>query len=300
MNKLTYITVCAIALLFSSCVKKNLKAEEDDNKTYDPDISLNKIYFSRDGDIYEIDPDGTDEVNITDSERLEDYPAISHDAKRIAYASGDQLFQSAIDGTDEIEITNNSIFSTQDFTPTHISWSNKSNFITFQDSKSNNKHYIDSQYDTKINKSIDKIFKDSTDHPSSYLSFSTTEDKIAFSWLDTLGDYKIGISDLEGFSGENLVFSTNGIHPVFFKDGNQLLFSWKDLKIIDIDGNNEKLLVEVTLEDIQGYSTSPDGTQIIYSSNISGNYELYILTISSGETTQLTNTPEDELHPFWN
>jgi len=266
---------------------------------------LNQIFFSKivDGnsDIFKINIDGSEVKNITNSfNKSEFYPAISHDAKRIAFASGDRLFQSAIDGTDEIEITNNSIFSTKSFTPTYLSWSDKSNFITFQDQEFGDKHYIDSQYDTKIKRSLTKVFEG--DGFSSYnLSFSPIEAKVVFTYTEQpLGGTKMGISSLEGFESDLIWIDQFGLHPQYFKDGSKLLYIGNEsIDMIDIDGENKKNLVLIE-SDISGFSASPDGTQIVYSSNISGNYELYILTIDSKEVTQLTNTVEDELHPFWN
>jgi len=305
--KVKHICILLLVLSFGieSCVKKNLKAIDDSNKVYDPDISLNKIFYSvssnNQRDVYEINPDGSEKINITNTPyRNEDYPSVSHDAKRIDFASGDRLFQSAIDGTDEIEITNNSIFSTKSFTPTYLSWSDKSNFITFQDQEFRDKHYIDSQYDTKIKRSLTKAFE-GNGFSSYNLSFSPVEAKVVFTYTEQpLGGTKMGISSLEGFESDLIWIDQFGLRPQYFKDGSKLLYIGNEsIDMIDIDGENKQNLVPIE-SDISGFSASPDGTQIVYSSNISGNYELYILTIDSKEVAQLTNTVEDELHPFWN
>ena len=264
-------------------------------------------------DIYKISPDGTSSTdnNITaSSDKDELYPVVSHDAKRIAYTSGDRLFQSAIDGSNEIEITNNSIFSTRNFTPTYLSWSNKSNFITFQNTKENTHHYIDSQYDTKINKSITSIFKNDTTYTSTYLSFSPVEDEVIFvnRITNPLGVVNWSSLETSNLGGSNdsadVILSLDAIitNPQFFKNGKQLLYQLNNsISMIDVDGENKTNLInQGSFELIAGFSASPDGTEVVYSSNISGNYELYILTISSKEINQITNTPEDELYPFWN
>ena len=319
MKSNSYIIILiVVSIIGSSCVKKNLKAIEDDSKTYDPDISLNKIFFAKttDGntDIFEINTDGSSSKNITNStDKDEFYPAISHDAKRIAYASGDRLFQSAIDGSNEVEITNNSIFSTRDFTPTYLSWSNKSNFITFQNAKENVYHYIDSQYDTKINKSIAKNFSNSTKYISTFITFSPIKDKVIFVnkyETDPMTGTVVNWSSLElaDLSGENdstgVILSPEGVITTlqFFKNGEQLLYQYgNSIYMIDVDGeNNTKLVSQDSFELISGFSASPDGSQIVYSSNISGNYELYVFDLETKEATKITNTTEDELHPFWN
>jgi len=313
-----YILLLVLSFGIESCVKKNLKAIDDNNKVYDPDISLNKIFYSvssnNQREVYEINPDGSEKINITNTPyRNEDYPSVSHDAKRIAYTSGDRLFQSAIDGSDEVEITNNSIFSTREFTPTFLSWSDKSNFITFNNTKDTTNHYVDSQYDTKIKKSITSSFKNDQGYVSTYINFSPVEDKVVFVNRHYVNPF-IGISvnwsslEIANLKGENdssaVIISPEGVITKlsFFKDGESLLYQFgNSISMIDVTSeNNINLVNQGSGEEISGFSASPDGTQIVYSSNISGNYELYILTIDSKEVTQLTNTVEDELHPFWN
>ena len=313
-----YILLLVLSFGIESCVKKNLKAIDDNNKVYDPDISLNKIFYSvssnNQREVYEINPDGSEKINITNTPyRNEDYPSVSHDAKRIAYTSGDRLFQSAIDGSDEVEITNNSIFSTREFTPTFLSWSDKSNFITFNNTKDSTNHYVDSQYDTRINKSIFSSFKNDQSYVSSFINFSPVEDKVIFvnrHYANPFTGLYVNGSSLEiaNLKGENdssdvIISSEVEITTLsFFKDGESLLYQFGNaVSMIDVNGeNNIKLINQGNGEEISGFSASSDGTQIVYSSNISGNYELYILIIDSKEVRQLTNTVEDELHPFWN
>jgi TolB protein len=46
-------------------------------------------------------------------------------------------------------------------------------------------------------------------------------------------------------------------------------------------------------------AASPDGKQIAFSSNRSGFWDLYLLDLASGKTTQLTDTPDYESAPAW-
>jgi TolB protein len=46
-------------------------------------------------------------------------------------------------------------------------------------------------------------------------------------------------------------------------------------------------------------AVSPDGTLLAFSSNRSGNWDLYTLDLSSGETKRLTDTPEYDGSPSW-
>ncbi|HXD11326.1 MAG TPA: DPP IV N-terminal domain-containing protein, partial [Anaerolineales bacterium] len=46
-------------------------------------------------------------------------------------------------------------------------------------------------------------------------------------------------------------------------------------------------------------AASPDGKRIAFASNRNGFWDLYLMDLSSGETTQLTDTPEYEGSPSW-
>src|SRR5690606_2550070 len=46
-------------------------------------------------------------------------------------------------------------------------------------------------------------------------------------------------------------------------------------------------------------AASPDGKQVAFASNRNGFWDLYLMDLSSGEVTQLTDTPEYEGAPTW-
>src|SRR6185436_16299055 len=46
-------------------------------------------------------------------------------------------------------------------------------------------------------------------------------------------------------------------------------------------------------------SASPDGEKIAFASNRNGYWDLYLLDLASGETSQLTDTPDYEGAPTW-
>ena len=44
---------------------------------------------------------------------------------------------------------------------------------------------------------------------------------------------------------------------------------------------------------------SPDGSEIAFTSNRDGNFELYVMPSVGGEAARLTNTPDDEFEHSW-
>ena len=74
--------------------------------------------------------------------------------------------------------------------------------------------------------------------------------------------------------------------------GNSHLFAYNS------QGRLETRLTADPWDDITP-SLSPDGSKIAYSSRANGYWDLYILELSTGETTRLTDTMEYEASPSW-
>lgn len=85
---------------------------------------------------------------------------------------------------------------------------------------------------------------------------------------------------------------------------NRIVFSWNrdgdfDLYIMDADTQQIAFpLTDNTASDLSPV-WSPDGTKIAFTSNVNGNYEIYVLNPSTGESNVLTNNNWDDLYPAW-
>ena len=71
-----------------------------------------------------------------------------------------------------------------------------------------------------------------------------------------------------------------------------------ELYLSDLDGENLQRLTDDGARDWFG-SWSPDGTQIVFMSDRSGEETIYTLDVETTEITQLTQHTEATLHPFW-
>jgi Tol biopolymer transport system component/predicted Ser/Thr protein kinase len=89
--------------------------------------------------------------------------------------------------------------------------------------------------------------------------------------------------------------------PVVGRNG-QLLYTpfshQVDLQAVDVAGGAEERLTFNTADNF-GARVSPDGKNIVYHSNRSGNLELWLLDRSTGAERQLTNHPRSDLLPDW-
>ena len=97
--------------------------------------------------------------------------------------------------------------------------------------------------------------------------------------------------------------------PELSRDGSRIVFVRNDVRIgtrLMVVNANGSGLVDVTPTKFEAGgiaepSWSPDGSQIVFSSNADGNFELYTLDLRTGLTTRLTQTlhPVQNLDPAW-
>ena len=71
-------------------------------------------------------------------------------------------------------------------------------------------------------------------------------------------------------------------------------------------GQTERAVPEIALEDlvrvpgVQGFDLSPDGARVVYTSNASGNLQLFVLPLDgSAPPRQLTDGPQAAMYPRW-
>jgi TolB protein len=90
--------------------------------------------------------------------------------------------------------------------------------------------------------------------------------------------------------------SLNDSSPVFSFDGQYILYSTyveetrsDGLALMDINGNNQRILFDSTGNEWAA-SFSPDGRYIIFTSDITGTDQLYLLNLENGEVQQITTS----------
>lgn len=71
-----------------------------------------------------------------------------------------------------------------------------------------------------------------------------------------------------------------------------------DLYMKQIDGTTVTQLTSDPAQDTMP-AISPDGSEVCFASNRSGNWDLYIKPVDGGQPVQLTSSPAQELHPSW-
>lgn len=129
-------------------------------------------------------------------------------------------------------------------------------------------------------------------------SFSPEGTKIVFdSW--TGNGYNIFTMNSDGTNTKQLTFDARSDYPSYNPDGNKIAYLnsiGRSICIMDSDGENKKQIVQL------GNSASkpvwsPDGRKIAFSSNISGNDDIWIIDSNGENLRQLADSNEVDFNP---
>jgi Tol biopolymer transport system component len=276
-------------------------------------VSASRIAFLRvhrynpdDADIYTSNPDGTNEVNVTNSPQRELFPAWSPDGTMIAYIRRPEraLFVMNADGTNVRELAPVSDAAVKP------SWSPDGRRIAFIGGS-------DLAYTLSV------VNLDGTgrrrlvplDGTYSEVAWSPDGTRLAYV-LDRVSgffDPAIHVVNLDGTGARKLSIGFNrDRHPDWSPDGSKIAFSGirtnPEIFVMNADGTNQTQLTDNTVTD-SWPTWSPDGQTIIFSNDrdggafeLFGDFELYRMNAADGSNMQrITDTTNaHEMAPDWN
>ncbi|HEX8421799.1 MAG TPA: LpqB family beta-propeller domain-containing protein, partial [Pyrinomonadaceae bacterium] len=277
-------------------------------------VSASRIAFLRtnpanpdDTDIYTSNPDGTNEVNVTNSPQQEFAPAWSPDGKMIAYVRRPEraLFVMNADGTNVRELTPVSDIAGKP------SWSPDGQRIAFIGGS-------DLAYTLAV-VNVDGTGRrrlvplDGTYHE---VAWSPDGTRLAYVLDRASGfvDPAIHVVNLDGTGARMLSTGINrDRHPAWSPDSSKIAFtSTRDanveIYVMNADGTNQRRLTDNPATDAWP-TWSPEGWTIIFSSNRDGtlteregDFELYRMSALNGIFGQerITDTSANEISPDWN
>ena len=211
------------------------------------------------------DPDG-ENGTVTDSSGGNYGPSLSPDGSRIVFArnegSGNDLWVVNVDGSEE-PLTDS---RQSEYAP---SWSPDGSQIVFIRDNSTS--------DTK---------------------------SCGFLWLSTCREYVHRASEIvvmnsdKSGEDEQLFVGENIFTPQWTSDGKAILFDYNgDIASLDLASKN----VRIVLDDGRNYcpSPSPDSEMIAYSSDRTGNEEIYIMGADGGNPRPITDHAANDRCPVW-
>jgi TolB protein len=229
------------------------------------------------GDIYIMDVDGANQINLTASALRDDgKPIWSPDGAKTLYpsranTSGDSdLYVMNADGSQKIMLAAKGRVSSSPWSPD----SSKIVYDTYDIGMPFNIIGADGTNDTSI--STGNIFH-------RMLVWSPDGSQLASS-CTVQSIYAICVFKSDG-SGTPLVFEHRGHDPLWSPDGNKLLsfngqsFS-TELLVMNVDGSNDRSLADVPFDTFLGDIVwSPDSRHIAYVLEKNGDYDIYVLEI---------------------
>ena len=300
MHKISpFLSKCLFLLLLALMVTSDSTAQ-----TFEPRI----IFASnRDGDwdIYSMDVNGDNLLQLTDHPALDDHPACSPDGRRIAFTSERGLTHDLhvmdSDGNNVVRLTHDNFFDSRP------SWSPDGTRIAFSSSRlpvRNSEIYVmDANGENEINLTNHKMH-------DVVPSWSPDGSKIAFvgAPLD-FNPAHIFVMNADGTGRRNLTGDsdlTDSFFPTWSPDGKKIVFHSRRLfegahvYVITAEGESlERLTEEGT------HGTSPvyvlDGQKIAYVSHRNGDSNIYLMDTNGRNVVKLTKTPPgiDNKDPFW-
>ena len=269
-----------------------------------------RIIFSsnRDGDwdIYSMDVNGNNLLQLTDHPASDEYPACSPNGRRIAFTSDRgvtrDLYVMDSDGSNVVRLTHDNFYESR------ASWSPEGAKITFSNFRivvGNSEIYaMDANGENEINLTNDKW-------DDVVPSWSPDGSKIAFVSMRDGGfntPQHIFVMNADGTERRNLTADTplrRNWGPTWSPDGrkiafsSQRLFEGDDIYVMTAEGKELERLTEGGNNWSPVYS--PDGTKIAYVSGRRGNSNIYIMDANGNNAVKLTKTPPgiDNRSPSW-
>jgi len=270
-------------------------------RNMDIEYNVKKIIFTSDRngseDVYSMNLDGSELIQLTDHPGKDNYPAVSPDGKKIAYTSDiNGIWQIMImnwDGTDKMQLTYNP------WSSGYPAWSFDGRFIFFE-------VYQDGDWEIYRINSNGSNLKRLTFNPDVYdwhPACHPFQNKVTFESGGS-GREDLYIMDYNGENSKRISdISMRKRVPAISIDGELITFmgyEGKNSLIYTMDGNGGNIkLVSGSLTNCGHPVFSPDNKFIAFECTIDGQQEIYVIDPDGSNPTRLTNSTGNDSDPYF-
>jgi dipeptidyl aminopeptidase/acylaminoacyl peptidase len=238
------------------------------------------LAFVRDGDIWTMNGDGTNEVNLTDHPAIDEHPDWSPDGTQLAFISNRDDVPGNADGNLEIFVMNADGTGVRQVTDTVYPFPGQGGYDHYEP------------------------------------DWSPGGTRIAYSWNSPDGSvevYTINVDGTDEVPVTDPEDQANKWGPEYSPDGTRLLYTWgfgyltgQDLHTISPDGTGEVNLTPDTINSDELLGTwSPDGTRIAFVSTRDPgafglpNEEIYVMQADGSGVIRVTDDTAFDTEPAW-
>jgi TolB protein len=269
--------------------------------TMEPGICLTKIVFSRGAgdrrDLHCIDYDGENLLRMTANRTLNLFPAWSPDMNTIAFMS----YREGQQGTYLLETHTGVVKLLGETVGSNLgpSWHPDGTELVLSLSKSGQHEIYRMNMQGKIKRRL-------TVSPAIEVSpsWSPNAQDIIFT-SDRTGTPQLYIMDAEGGGRRRLTFegryndsaewSPNGEHIIYACREE----TYTQIVMVEAGGDNRRVLTDLTWRNCEDPSWAPDSRHIVFASDKTGVFKLYVLDTVEGAIRQLTFGDQPDTTPDW-
>lgn len=264
------------------------------------------FYSERDGnaEIYTINADGSAETRLTDNHALDIVPDLSPDGSQIVFVSdrdgNDEIYRMNWDGSGVVRLTH---------TPAQESypyWSADGTKIVFC-SKRDDGRTFEVYLMNGDGTDQKRITTNSVSEEWAYLS--PDMQKIVYA-VGPLPRYSLYVMNVDG-SDPHQIFSSDksAALPKWSRDGRTIACNHAtltagrivgDVCLMNGDGSDLRQITQSAANAVsENPYWSPDGSRIVFQSNRTGNFQIYVMNADGSEQVRLTHHRGNDYWPSW-
>lgn len=266
-----------------------------------PGISLSRIVFARGSgdrrDIWCVDYDGEGLLRLTANRTLNLFPSWSPDNKQIAFMS----FRQGQQGTYMLEAATGAVRLVGETSGSNLgpSWHPGGQELVVALSKAGQPDIYRLGLEGHV---IRRLTVSESIEVSP--SWSPGGRDLVFT-SDRTGTPQLYVMDADGTGRRRLTFEGKYNDSAEWSPrGDRIVYACREqeitqLMLIEAGGENRRLLTDASWRNCEDPSWAPDGRHVVFASDRTGVFKLYVLDVEDGSIRQLTQGGEPDTTPDW-